>query len=85
MLVDPYAVRSPHLLVDEKTGRIPFRNLALPPQRNAAQTQPIVDLQAFAHLDRFRGQHLEAQPWRCQFLEIARFREEIEDVRQRLR
>ena len=58
------------------------RDLALPPKRDSAQPQPIVDARALTHHD-IRGQHIEPEKRRSDRRQVARIGEEPEDVRQR--
>lgn len=71
MLVNPQAVRTMALLVDEAPRRVPRRDFALPSDRNAMQPQPVIDLDTLGHRNRTFRKDLELQPRRSQQLEVA--------------
>ena len=79
VLVDPRAIGTPNLLVDEAKGRIPFRDFRSPPDRNAADSEPVADPRAHAHLDRLRSHDAKTQPGGCQRFQVLRVGEEFED------
>src|SRR6476661_117707 len=80
VLVDPEAVGSPELLVDEAVGGLPDRDPGAPAQRDAANADAVVDQRPRAHLDRPRGEDLEAEKGRGHLLQVPGVGEEGEDL-----
>ena len=66
MRVDPEAVRSLDLPVDESMGRLPGRDFTDPPDRHAAKAQTVFDPGSHLHPDGPGRHHLESEPGRGQ-------------------
>ena len=64
MRVDPEAVRSLDLPVDESMGRLPGRDFTDPPDRHAAKAQTVFDPGSHLHPDGPGRHHLESEPGR---------------------
>src|SRR5437868_7237929 len=85
MRVTPQFVRSLGLNINELERWVPFLNFRQPSERNAADSQSIGEGGSLFHLDGRSRQNSEAYPRRSEFFQVFGPREEIENLRQRLR
>ena len=70
--VHPAAIRAANLRVGETERWLPIGDLSSPPDRNAVQTDLLVDQLPSPHFDRPSSQHAEIQPPRRQMLQLER-------------
>jgi hypothetical protein len=74
----PEPVRPADLAIDERTVGLPGVDLRYPAHRDAVYMQAIFDPRPGPYNDRLQSHELEAQPRRCDLLEVPRVREELE-------
>lgn len=81
--VNPVAVGTPALTIDESIGRIPGGNLGLPPDGDSMDSDSIVNQCSDSHFDFTGRQNFELDPRGCDDLQIAGVGKEWKDGRSR--
>ena len=80
VFVPPQPIRTAHLFVDKTLRRFPHRNLASPPQGDAAHAKSVINDGAGAHRDRRRCHGVKTEPWRRDCIKICGVGEKRENL-----